>query len=266
MSKEFWDNIKEQRQSLGLSLKDISKRTKINLEILQGIEEGDFTQLPETYMRLFLKSYAREVKLDYQELLNNTGFLPESTNNDLYSVVRKNEAGEIDKKESFPLKQNKNTSPVYIVLAVLVLAFLIFIIKKVTENSDFASRATILDTIEQAAPVRIDSSSTDQQIKDYVLLSEVSDSVVFKFPVTVEIMPSEILSYRIKEEGKTPRELLLNKDQLHTITLSTGVEILLYRPNKCEVKINKTVLPMPGKNRLMIRLDKSGKLNLEEVS
>ena len=53
-SKNFYIKLKEQRESSETSLEDISDFTKIDIKYLIAIEEGDFSCLPNVYMRLFL--------------------------------------------------------------------------------------------------------------------------------------------------------------------------------------------------------------------
>lgn len=63
--------LAEARQQLGLSLEDISSRTKISVERLVAIERGDVAQLPPlVYLNGFLRAYATEVHLDPDDIAN----------------------------------------------------------------------------------------------------------------------------------------------------------------------------------------------------
>ncbi len=61
--------LKTQRQNLGLSLDEIFERTRIDPEFLKAFEAGNFDVLPRVYARLFLRTYARELNLDAQDIL-----------------------------------------------------------------------------------------------------------------------------------------------------------------------------------------------------
>ena len=50
---QFYKELKDLRESRGISLEEIHERTKINIPYLKAIEEGDFTILPVPYLRLF---------------------------------------------------------------------------------------------------------------------------------------------------------------------------------------------------------------------
>ena len=57
------------RQTLGLSLEEIARRTKISVERLSAIETADVAQLPAfVYLKGFLRAYAVEVQLDPDDI------------------------------------------------------------------------------------------------------------------------------------------------------------------------------------------------------
>jgi cytoskeletal protein RodZ len=63
--------LKKARQEKGLSLNDIQELTKIRKKYLEAIEANDFDVLPaKVYLKIFVKGYAREVDINYKELLN----------------------------------------------------------------------------------------------------------------------------------------------------------------------------------------------------
>lgn len=59
MLKEFGQDLKKLRESKDISLAEISAQSRINQKFLANIEEGNFDFQPETYIRSFLKAYAR---------------------------------------------------------------------------------------------------------------------------------------------------------------------------------------------------------------
>jgi cytoskeletal protein RodZ len=61
---EFADELRTSREGKHISLTDVSSATKIQLKYLRAMEEGDFTFLPEPYVRAFIRDYARAVQLD----------------------------------------------------------------------------------------------------------------------------------------------------------------------------------------------------------
>lgn len=59
------EELEHARQRCGLSLQDLSARTKVSIERLQAIERGEVEELPPlVYLRGYVRSYASEVGLD----------------------------------------------------------------------------------------------------------------------------------------------------------------------------------------------------------
>lgn len=68
--KEFGAALRRAREHAGLTLQQLYDRTRINPKYLQDIENGNFPNLPQTYIRAFIKDYAIEVGLDEKEVLD----------------------------------------------------------------------------------------------------------------------------------------------------------------------------------------------------
>lgn len=63
--------LKKARKEKGFTLADIQERTKIRKKYLEAIEANNFDVLPgRVYLKVFVKGYAREVDINYDELLN----------------------------------------------------------------------------------------------------------------------------------------------------------------------------------------------------
>jgi cytoskeletal protein RodZ len=69
MIKIFAEDLKSIREEKNLSLKTISQQTRLNITVLENIENGDFTFQPQPYIRAFLKQYINSLGLDIEETL-----------------------------------------------------------------------------------------------------------------------------------------------------------------------------------------------------
>ena len=75
---ELGQLLKERRESVGMTLETVFDRTKIRLEYLQGIENGDYTDFPETvYIKGFVRTYlkligAEDMQADFMTQLDRT--------------------------------------------------------------------------------------------------------------------------------------------------------------------------------------------------
>ena len=70
-TQPFFEVLRDLRESQGIKLEEISERTKVSPKYFEAIETGDFTVLPNVYMRLFLRSYAIEIGADAEQVLKD---------------------------------------------------------------------------------------------------------------------------------------------------------------------------------------------------
>jgi cytoskeleton protein RodZ len=69
-SQDFGAELAQAREQRGITLTDLSRRTKISVETLKAIERCDMTALPGgLYTRGFLRAYAREVGCNPDEIV-----------------------------------------------------------------------------------------------------------------------------------------------------------------------------------------------------
>lgn len=71
MLKEFGQDLKKLRELKGISLAEISAESRINIKFLTNLESGNFEFQPETYIRSFIKAYAKALDENENQLLND---------------------------------------------------------------------------------------------------------------------------------------------------------------------------------------------------
>jgi cytoskeleton protein RodZ len=95
----FGDQLKRARQKAGLSLDELSSRTKIRVSLLDAIERADLTRLPGGfYTKAFLRAYAAEVGLDAQPIVHEYEALFEAP-------------PPAPQQTELPADRNRNTTP-----------------------------------------------------------------------------------------------------------------------------------------------------------
>lgn len=68
--ESFGHYLRRERESRGISLEDVFRRTRISMPVLQALESGDTSNLPtRVILRGFIKSYAKAVGLNPEEAL-----------------------------------------------------------------------------------------------------------------------------------------------------------------------------------------------------
>jgi cytoskeleton protein RodZ len=69
--ENFSEYLRKQREEKRIRLSDIAVQTRISLNFLEAIETGNFEILPETYIRAFIRDYAKTVGLDVDETMRH---------------------------------------------------------------------------------------------------------------------------------------------------------------------------------------------------
>ncbi|MCC6637882.1 MAG: helix-turn-helix domain-containing protein [Ignavibacteriaceae bacterium] len=67
--QELGQQLKIAREQLGFEIKESAASIKIDAKFVEKMEIGDFTFLPDVYVRSFLKEYAIVLHLDPDEVL-----------------------------------------------------------------------------------------------------------------------------------------------------------------------------------------------------
>lgn len=110
--------LRDERQSRGLSLSQVSESTKIKVEFLEAIEKGDYHKLPSSsYAYGFVRNYTRFLKIAEKEILPL--FRREFDAEKVYKVLPE---GLVGQKE-IPLKRFKIKQAVILIVLLFVLLF-----------------------------------------------------------------------------------------------------------------------------------------------
>ena len=266
MSNEtYWKELREGREKAGIDLEQISKNTKIGVNILENIEAGNFSDLSETYMRLFLKAYAAETGNNFEELLANTPYSKEREIQKIYALKDTASKDMGDPFKNMGKGFSSKTRPIYIFLTIIVLIFLIYIGKQVMPESDVAGNNNIIDTFQVSSTV-VDSNTINNTIDsaNTIVSFQTPDSIPdnFSFPMTVMLFPSENIIYRIVKEDDIPREEFLQNDVEHSFTVDKGFDLTVYKANKCTISMNSTILPSTNEEQIKYNISNTGILSV----
>lgn len=123
MLKTFSEDLKYFRESKNMTLKDVALDTRLNMAVLENMENGDFTFQPQTYIRAFLRQYAKSIGLspdgilkDYEQAkLGNysTKRLPPEEKLDAFEDIKKEVPVEQPKLEVKKIKPEDKKEEVF---------------------------------------------------------------------------------------------------------------------------------------------------------
>ena len=115
--------LRDERQSRGLSLSDVSGATKIRVEFLSAIEKGEYEKLPSSsYAQGFVRNYAKFLGLSENEILPI--FKREFDSEKTYKVLPEG----LIRQEEIPIRRFKIRQVIILIalLFIFLLGFLVF--------------------------------------------------------------------------------------------------------------------------------------------
>ncbi|MBK9293619.1 MAG: helix-turn-helix domain-containing protein [Oligoflexia bacterium] len=154
--KEIGQLLKDKRLALNVSLEEVSIATKINVKILQALEDGDLDRLPaKTFVRGFVQTYSKYLGLNTSEVLSKLQEIVGTTKPQIaISQADTAPSGPIDTEVDFLSKSKSVITIVGIVITIIVIVVIQNIISK---------READLDTTEVAAITGSDTPVTITQ-------------------------------------------------------------------------------------------------------
>jgi cytoskeletal protein RodZ len=77
MLDKYAEELREAREKKGITLQQMAAKTRIDIKFLEAIDNGNFSFLPELYVKAFLKQYAKVVGLDEKETVERYEYAKE---------------------------------------------------------------------------------------------------------------------------------------------------------------------------------------------
>ena len=211
---QFYKELKELRESREISLEEISERTKINVQYLIAIEEGDFSDIETPYLRLFLRAYAEEIGGDSQRALEQLdSFMGTSRATFIAQNVVEEETEEEYESENktldfLPAKKLRQDYIIGFIFS-LILIFTILIFQKIF-NTD--SKAVIT----QNGPLlqkKVESISSQDLLKDYMLDRSSEELLSVTPPFFIKLKALEQTAYTFNNDTLQPASNILYANQ-----------------------------------------------------
>ena len=249
---EFYTELKELRESQNIDLDEIHSRTKINMEYLLALENGQFDILPLPYVRLFLRAYVTEIGGNADEALQQLDIfqgrkvgklIPKKTEQDELKTPQSKHKTKTPSQSRTPTKVRQDLIKGGLLL--IVFLFAIFIIKKINEERSSA----IIENGEIVLAENPDAITNDQLVNNYVEAVSQTVAMAVEPPLKLKIVTSERIWYSITADTSAPQAGILH----------VGKEKSLSFENQIYVRLNQTAgttLYISG-----IKVDELGEFN-----
>ncbi len=152
--ESFGEELRRLREQKQISLKAISEATRISEKMLESIEAGKFSVLPQTYIRAFLRAYARAIELDPDEVLRRYDAVNQEIRTAAEEWVNRSKPSTMRAVQS---PDKTSASPSRISLSTIIAA--IVILASVATVIYFANRESALPTQEPLSKVPFDRAA-----------------------------------------------------------------------------------------------------------
>ena len=268
-------DLKNIRQSKGLTLDDIARRTKIRTGFIEAIEEGNYHLLPEKYYaETFIKVYADTLGVDsapflarYRQHLEQTG-----------ATTQKEPKREIKSEPGKPVARPALTNRHYriagwaILLAVVttIIVFILYPRETVVEvPAPPLSAVKPPDVSEQEKPAtevpskseaveKPGSAQEQTEVKEQTQSQKetkptaVGEEPKKKYTLGIDVL--ELTWLRIKEDKQAPREYLLQPGETLNLQAADRFEIDIGNAGGVQLNFQGKSLGAPGKRGEVIHL------------
>ncbi len=210
------NKLKEQREKLGLSIEDVSKKTRLTIKHIKALENGDLAFFNDdlAYLRFFIKSYCNAVQLDFEEVKDDLrqSIDDYTTSSILSNEVKKDEIKRnIDKHKPLTKVGNVNESTgsaliekgkkvdgskltmglAFVAILIIFGLSITFLMKDGNKNNEVADNN---DSIQEQIPLA--PSDQDTTNKEDTSNEDVSDEVVIQ-KKEMEILKDDVCDYTI---------------------------------------------------------------------
>ncbi len=237
--------IKNKRTELGLSVKDLSEKSRVGYSNIVNIEEGIRDELPEdACLNGFLKILLKTLKLDnYDKLLIDYNLARESQ-----EFINLSNSGRHIKK--FPEKNNLQNKLDSKKLVYLLVAFVFF----VTVSNSFLQNASRVKQ-EKSDTTAIQEKALNKQIKKK--LKKTEKAVITESKVELDAKKEELLNSTSKGLRKLSVKVT-DAAWLQIISAETGKVIF-----EGDVKPNSSNLEFSDKQGFVLSSGNAGALELK---
>jgi len=203
------EKLKEERLIKNLSLKDVSKSTKIKEVFLEYIENGEYEKLPSSsYARGFVNNYIKFLNLPEEEMM--ALFRREFDEEKDYSVLPKG----LDQNQEFPLSgfRIRQTAVIIFIIFLIFLGYILFSYRYAFLNPPLNITTPKNGSVILTSEIRV-LGKTDSNSTVYIDKNAVSVDNNGNFEKTITVFPGKsVIDVEVinKFSRKTDKQIEIN--------------------------------------------------------
>ncbi|GAB4289407.1 MAG: DUF4115 domain-containing protein [Ignavibacteriaceae bacterium] len=266
MLDRFAEELKSARVKSGLTPDQLAAKTRIDKRYIEAIDNGNFSFLPEIYVRAFIKEYALFVGLDPEETLkkfkaatgqisseelDSSDSVPEQEKKTINTARDKTYSGSFESSKHPGDKGINRNILLYsgsLFVLILIIAFLYFFF--FDEQPEIIVQETPYEEVINSTPDRFVTEQANEESE----LSEITDSLV------VTIASSGTSWVQIIKDNRKLEEFMLYPNSGKSVKAADNFEMILGNSGSLSIMLNQKKLDFsgePGKVRY-VRVDSTG--------
>jgi cytoskeletal protein RodZ len=279
MLDKFAEELREQREKSGITIQQIADKTRIDKKFLEAIDQGNFSFLPELYVKAFIKEYAKVIGLDEEETIKK--FLIAREGKDYNEVL---EQEKLEKEKSKEQKKQEVIQPKQTVKSAPVKSYYDDSLnKKEPQDSDSDKTKLLYAAIAGSAVFIIVLlyifvfNKTDEIIVEETPIEEIvsdnsqrfeeettnnNEAIMTADSLVLEIFSSETTWVNVQPDNAQPVEFILYPNSSRKISAQSTIAATVGNSGGVSLKLNNNPIEFSGRSKAVrhFRVDKSGKL------
>ncbi|RJO65291.1 MAG: DUF4115 domain-containing protein [Candidatus Omnitrophota bacterium] len=235
------ERLKKIRLQKGLSLEEVSKRTKIHLDILKNIEEDGIINLSPVYIKGFMKIYCKLLGVDPKDFI--AGYQEPQTHRVLVHEEKESLVKiSLAKLSSFKLPfDSKTTARIAVIIVAVFLGFgaLRFVWSKIKSIPRKPKAAAVLKVPKEVQYEK----ETKASARDTAKLAKKEKAV----EIRLGMYAKENSWVEVKVDGKTVLRNVLKKGRYESWQANDKIELSLGNAGGVELEVNTKHIPPLGR-------------------
>ncbi|MFA6216360.1 MAG: RodZ domain-containing protein [Candidatus Omnitrophota bacterium] len=253
--------LKELRLKKGLSLEDVHRKTKIQLNLLKSIEEDNLVNLSPIYIKGFLKIYCQCLEVDPKD------YIADYKEPQIANIVpqRKEKKESFSKKAAFtiaflkPYFNRKTLKITGIVFGIGLAVFLVSKIKITLPKRDTQTKkvervvAPVVKSQKKNPPVKVAAPKVPVTVpsgEQKVPVSATQPEPVKKEApagIRLGLHAKDDCWVQLKIDGKTVFQNILKKGRFEVWQAKERIDLFLGNVGNIELELNSKVIPSLGR-------------------
>ncbi len=252
-----FEKVRQIRESNLLDLKDIAKKSRIQLQYLEAIESGNLSAIPDVYDKLFFQTYLSFLPLEddeKKEILNEFQIERQKIKPEKTTTIRNIKAVELDQSD---IKRYKN---LFIALPILLVITIIGFLAFNSESNKVATK----EPIEEISIYEVVKQVTQKDSLRADSTKKAAEKSMAVHKVEVELNAAERTWLRVIADHADTSEYLLKNEEKLILNADSTLEFLVGKANGISFTVNGEkigILGQPGQVISYLKATEKGVVN-----